>query len=240
MSRKFAVLDIDGTVIRWQLYHAIVDELAKQGHLAASAHDRIAEARLTWKSRSHSTSFDDYETTLVHVYHEALTDLKVSDYLVAVDTVFERYKDQVYTYTRDLIRELKQQGYFLLIISGSQQEVIEKLGTYYGFDAVAGAEYVRQDGHFTGERTTTYGRKDTVLKQLVAKHDLSYKDSIAVGDTSSDIAMLELVERPIAFNPNRSLYEHAKQQGWKIVVERKNVIYELEQGDGHYQLAEAD
>jgi phosphoserine phosphatase len=39
--------------------------------------------------------------------------------------------------------------------------------------------------------------------------------------------MLEAVENPIAFNPNQTLYNHAKKRGWEIVVERKDVIYEL-------------
>jgi phosphoserine phosphatase len=39
--------------------------------------------------------------------------------------------------------------------------------------------------------------------------------------------MLELVERPIAFNPNKKLCAHAKKKGWEIVVERKDVIYKL-------------
>ena len=29
-SRPFAVFDIDGTLIRWQLYHAVADDMAKQ------------------------------------------------------------------------------------------------------------------------------------------------------------------------------------------------------------------
>ena len=38
---------------------------------------------------------------------------------------------------------------------------------------------------------------------------------------------LEMVENPICFNPNEKLYTEAKRQGWKVVVERKDVIYEL-------------
>jgi phosphoserine phosphatase len=36
-----------------------------------------------------------------------------------------------------------------------------------------------------------------------------------------------MVETPICFNPNKKLYEYAKRSGWKIVVERKDVIYDL-------------
>ena len=39
--------------------------------------------------------------------------------------------------------------------------------------------------------------------------------------------MLELVERPICFNPSRELYKAAKRLGWKVVVERKDVVYDI-------------
>jgi len=39
--------------------------------------------------------------------------------------------------------------------------------------------------------------------------------------------MLEMVERPICFNPNQKLFEAAKRHDWPIVVERKDVVYEL-------------
>ena len=238
-SQPFAVFDIDGTVIRWQLYHAIVDQLGKQNQLPAGLHAHIRDARHTWKSRSHTSSFSEYEHTLIRVYHEALTNLDSAAYDRAVTTVFETYKDQVYTYTRDLIRELKENGYLLFAISGSQQEIIQKLAEYYGFDEAIGTRYEQLDGHFTGNREAVYGHKGELLTDLMAKHHLSAKGSIAVGDTVSDIDMLQLVERPIAFNPSRELFEHAQGAGWEIVVERKNMIYHLEQHGGTYQLAKA-
>jgi phosphoserine phosphatase len=72
------------------------------------------------------------------------------------------------------------------------------------------------------------------------KHGVSREGSIAIGDSGSDIAMLELVERPIAFNPTKGLFEHAKANNWEIVIERKNVVYELKANDGSYVLAPAD
>jgi len=50
---------------------------------------------------------------------------------------------------------------------------------------------------------------------------------VAVGDTEGDIGLLESVTQPICFNPNQALYTHAKRQGWKVVIERKDVIYHL-------------
>jgi len=233
---KFAVFDIDGTVIRWQLYHAIVGELAKQGHLQDHAYETIQQARLTWKQREQSDSYDAYEQVLVNTYLSALKNLKVTDYLAAVDKVFEEYKDQVYTYTRDLIRDLKADGYVLFAISGSQHEIIEKLAKYYGFDDYRGSLFEQENGHFTGEVHTPYGRKLELLQNMVEEHNLSFEGSIGIGDATTDIPLLEAVEKPVAFNPNQKLLEAATEHGWPIVLERKNVVYHLEAQDGTYRL----
>jgi HAD superfamily hydrolase (TIGR01490 family) len=237
MGRKFAVFDIDGTVIRWQLYHAIFNELVRQGSVPARVGNHIHAARMTWKNRKDSNSFKTYELALVESYTAALTDLTVVAYQRAVDSVFDEYKDQVYTYTRDLIADLKADGYLLFALSGSQHEIVNKLADYYGFDAALGLVYEQVDGRFTGKFSGPLHAKGEALKRLVAEHRTDFTRSIAVGDSESDIAMLELVERAIAFNPSQGLLDHAKLQGWEVVVERKNVVYKLEPSDGSYLLA---
>jgi len=42
-----------------------------------------------------------------------------------------------------------------------------------------------------------------------------------------NMPMLEIVDNPICFNPNSKLYRHAKRNGWRVVVERKDVVYQL-------------
>jgi phosphoserine phosphatase len=61
----------------------------------------------------------------------------------------------------------------------------------------------------------------------VEKENLSLRHSIGVGDTESDISFLELVSKPICFNPNEKLYQHAKRLKWAVIVERKDVIYAI-------------
>lgn len=82
----------------------------------------------------------------------------------------------------------------------------------------------RYAGHTVVE--PVYGKRET-LEAFVDAHHISLNDSIALGDTESDIPMLSMVERPICFNPNSVLYDDAKKRKWEIVVERKDVIYEL-------------
>ncbi len=236
MSKKFAVFDIDGTLIRWQLYHGLVNTLAKDGHLGAEAYEQLREVRKTWKHRQHPEAFKDYERYLVKMYLAAITDLPVKEFEKAAAATVDEYKQQAYVYTRDLIGKLKEEGYFLLAISGSHHEMIEEIAKHYGFDDFVGSTYEVADGKYTGKESVPSKDKASYLRKFVEKHDLDMSDSVGVGDTISDKAFLELVSQPIAFNPERKLFDEARTQGWKIVVERKNVVYELESSDDDYKL----
>ena len=237
-ARPFAVFDIDGTVIRWQLYHGMADELARSGNLDPKEFQKVRAARMLWKKRTRETSFEEYEQALVALVDKAITGISVEALATACHTVMDEYKDQVYTYTRDLIRDLQAQNYLLFAISASQAAIVGLIAGYYGFDDFGGSEYEVKDGYFTGHKELLVSQaKPEFLKRLVAKHGAGWQDSYAVGDSDGDIPMLESVEQPIAFNPTKKLFQHARAQGWKIVLERKNMVYELEPRDGSYFLA---
>lgn len=234
---KFAVFDIDGTLIRWQLYHAVSDALVRLGSFDETQFEPVRTARKQWKQRKHEESYMEYEHRLVQVFNTLLTGLSAKAFEEAADVVFDEYKDQVYRYTRDLIVELKQQGYFLLAVSGSPTTLVKRVADYYGFDDFVGSEFEIKDGKFTGERQTPFGKKHLVIQEMAQKHGLDFTDSIAVGDSEGDISMLEITQNPIAFNPSKKLLETAKSNRWTVVVERKNVIYQLKPvSAGDYKL----
>lgn len=236
MSKPFAVFDIDGTLIRWQLYHATADALVRLGYVNKDEYQAIKDARMAWKRRENEEAFKAYEGELVRLYERTLLQVTPEQYDEAAQLVFDEYKDQVYRFTRDLIRDLKAKDYLLFAISGSQTEIVGKIARHYGFDDHIGTYYVRENGKFTGQRKLHAGSKHVILDELVKKHDATYKSSVAVGDSEGDISMLEAVEQPIAFNPTKKLFAAAKNQEWKVVIERKNMIYELEKSNGSYRL----
>jgi HAD superfamily hydrolase (TIGR01490 family) len=239
-GRSFAVFDIDGTLIRWQLYHAVADALVKLGHVEPGAYEEIKVARMNWKTRQPGKSFGDYEQELIRVYESVLANLSAEQLDEAAKNVFDEYKDQVYTYTRELIKKLKADDYCLLAISGSQVEVIRLIARYYGFDDFLATVYERSGDRFSGRKTVPSLDKSKALAELIQKHQLVIGGSMAIGDSASDAAMLEMVEQPIAFNPDKALFARAMEHGWKVILERKNMVYELEKVDGRYQVVEAN
>jgi HAD superfamily hydrolase (TIGR01490 family) len=240
-QRPIAAFDLDGTLIRWQLYHAVADKLARDGHINQEAFKRVKMARMEWKNRVNDMSFKTYEQALVYLVDTAITKISVADFDIAVKEVIDEYKNQTYTYTRNLLSELKSKNYLLFAISASQEQLVKMIAETYGFDDYAGSTYEVKNGYFTGEKHVIKGdEKPSVLKKLVKKHHATWKASIAVGDSESDIPMLDAVENPIAMNPTKELFEQAKANNWRVVIERKNVIYTLEPHNGSYLLAQTD
>ena len=128
------------------------------------------------------------------------------------------------------MRALKDDGYFLVAISQSPKTVLDPFCASYGFDKVYGRIYeTGPQDRFTGVTVEEHliANKANIVRRVLEKEDVSLEGSVGVGDTEGDIALLELVEQPICFNPNAELYRHAQRQGWPVVVERKDVIYTI-------------
>lgn len=235
--KKFAVFDIDGTLYRWQLYHELVQTLAFADVFPKNA---FAELDTLWnKWRGGDIGFDEYETFVVSIMVKNLPLVPLAVFETACDKVVEQSVHKTHHYPRQLLRDLKSQDYTIIAITGSQQELIERFGARYGFDITVGVLYERQEGHFTGQiERGTIGRKPEILRELVGEHGLSWEGSLAIGDSDGDASLLEMVEKPIAFNPTEGLFERAKREGWSIVLERKNIAYRLESKGEELVLAE--
>ena len=136
---------------------------------------------------------------------------------------------RLHLYTRELTQHLREAGYFLLAISGSPEEILDIFLKPLGFDRAFGT-VLAMDGEdrYTGERLSNpFEDKRRVLEAFLAETGMNLEGSVGVGDTLSDVGFLEMVEAPIAFNPNRALFEAALERRWPLVVERKDVIYSL-------------
>jgi len=238
MSRKFAAFDIDGTLFRSGLYREVFYELYKMGVLPSDLGEETTLKHREWRHRVHGNAFEEFERIMVGGLDSYLPQLRISDYDEAVKRVLDKKAENVYVYTRDLIKQLKAENYFIIAISGSQQELVEPFAQRYGFDAWIGQQWERGDEFFTGNVVKTHTGKDKIIQRLIEEHKLTLKDSYAVGDSNGDSGMLSIVDNPIAFNPTYELLEKAIENGWRVVVERKNTSYEIikDQKSGHYLL----
>lgn len=237
--RRLAVFDIDGTLFRWQLYHEIVFELKNQGMFDEDTAHRLDTALIEWQAKQRT--WHDYEAEIIRAWEPNIASLNPEELEKIAHTVVEREGHKIYNYTKQLLDSLKAEGYFVLAVSGSPQEIAELFAKMYGFDQCIGALYTRNGEHYTGEIARFVpGRKHEIIREFLDQNpDITLEGSVAVGDSEGDITMLEMVSRPIAFNPATGLLEAAMKHKWEVVLERKSVAYSLKEDDhGHYVLAE--
>ncbi|MEK7514206.1 MAG: HAD-IB family hydrolase [Patescibacteria group bacterium] len=226
--KKVAIFDVDGTIFRSSLLIEITEHLINKEVFPKKARLEYAMEYTHWANRE--GRYEEYIEAVVRVFIKNLKGVKYKDFMDVTEEVVEDQKKRTYRYTRDLVLQYKKRGYFLLAISQSPKGVLDKFCTHLGFDKVYGRVYeIGPDNRLTGQITDLHliANKANIVKRAVEKEGLTLTDSIGVGDTEGDIPFLELVSHPICFNPNMALYRTAKRSGWKIVVERKDVIYQL-------------
>ncbi len=227
-SRRVAVFDVDGTIFRSSLIIELVEVLIERGIFNSSARTVYEKARNKWLDRK--GDYETYVMSVVTAFEKHIKGVSYDDFKVASELVIKRYRDRTYRYTRDLLKDLRRKGYFLLAISQSPKGTLDVFCKKLGFNKVYGRFYeLGPSDRFTGDIVDEHliSNKGNILRRAVRKENLTLQGSVGVGDTEGDIPFLELVEKPICFNPNLKLYRHAKRNGWKVVVERKDVIYEL-------------
>lgn len=227
-QKKVAVFDVDGTIFRSSLLIEIVDRLISIGAFPEEVRDEFERQHQKWQDRK--GGYDDYIAAVVKSFLKHIKGMKYGVLADAAEEIVDQHRNRVYRYTRDLLKDLKKKKYFLLAVSHSPKTILDKFCPAFGFDKVYGTFYeTGPNDSFTGEIIDSHliFNKAAILKRAVEKENLTLKGSIGVGDTESDIPFLELVDTAVCFNPNSKLYKHARREKWKVVVERKDVIYEL-------------
>ncbi|MBI4085571.1 MAG: HAD-IB family phosphatase, partial [Candidatus Liptonbacteria bacterium] len=213
---------------RSSLLIELVNVLIEEGVFPPDTKKIFSKEYRLWVDRE--SGYEKYIGAVINAFDKKIKKVGEKNLRIAVDKVIALHRNRLYTYTRDLIKELKRKNYFLLAISHSPKYVVGKFAKKIGFNKVYGLLLeLDEEMRLTGNKlhADLIFDKSKILKRAIEKESLTLKDSVGVGDTDSDIPFLKMVDKPICFNPNGRLYKAAKKNKWRVVVERKDVIYEI-------------
>ena len=229
-ERPLACFDIDGTLFRSSLLIALTEQLIKDGVFPPEVKDMFHTEHTAWLDRE--GSYEAYIQAVIEAFLQHIKGVHYGELADASRRVVSVHQHRVYRYTRDLIADLHRRGYFLAAISHSPKTILDVFCDIYAFDKVYGRIYeIGPQDRFVGATVEEHliADKAEIIKRILDRHpEVTTEGSIAVGDTESDISLLEMVQRPICFNPNQALYSKAAQAGWEVVVERKDVVYTIQ------------
>ena len=227
-QKPVAVFDVDGTIFRSSLLVELVEIMVQEGVLPKTIETHAKKAHKEWLDRE--GGYAEYISAVLEAFYANIKGVHYSDFAELSKQVVANQGKHTYKYTRDLLKKLKKEGYFLLAVSHSPKTILDQFCPRLGFDKTYGMIYeIGPEDRLTGEVVDKHLilNKAYIVKRAVEKENLTLKESVGVGDTESDISFLELVEHPVCFNPNSNLYRHAKLNDWEVIVERKDVVYEI-------------
>lgn len=221
--KPIAAFDLDGTLVREHLLFMLLGTFFELKIFSPAAEARFHDLCEDFNGRK--IPHNEYSDALVKMFDLNIQGVSVHHVRYAAQRVARLHCDWLYSFTKALLETVKQ-THECITITGAIKEVVEELAPYWGFSELYATEMCQRNDVYTGKTKCVPLRdKSAVLKKHMKKYCTPFRDSIAVGDTGSDIAMLAEVERPIAFNPNAELAAVAEKRGWPIVVERKDCIY---------------
>ncbi len=121
---------------------------------------------------------------------------------------------------QEKIAQHKELGDTTLIITATNRFVTEPIARAFGVDALIATEPEMRDGRYTGRVAGTpsfqHG-KITRLQQWMDEHGETLEDSTFYSDSHNDLPLLELVEQPVAVDPDDTLKAVAERHGWPVI-----------------------
>ncbi|MBC8230064.1 HAD-IB family hydrolase [bacterium] len=207
--RTCAIFDLDGTIIDNSSEKTFVSYLLSKREISLM---NLAKWALYFlKARSLHTA----KTNKIY--------LKGKDYghiqLLAQKCFHEKLVQHISKKAIDLIQMHKEQGRFVVLLSGSLDILVAHFKEYLDIDLMIGYSLEIKDGVLTGHTTglQPYGKNKAIIaKQLAEEYELDLNHSYAYGNNYSDEYKLSLVKHPVVVNPDRKLRRIANKKGWTI------------------------
>lgn len=122
------------------------------------------------------------------------------------------------------IAQHRELGDTTLIITATNRFVTGPIAQAFGVDDLIATEPEIVDGRYTGRVAGTpcfQQGKITRLQQWMAQHGETLEDSTFYSDSHNDLPLLQIVEQPVAVDPDEQLRQVAEGNGWPVISFRE-------------------
>lgn len=121
---------------------------------------------------------------------------------------------------RALVGSHRRAGDTLLIITATNRFVTEPIAALFGIEHLIATEPEQHNGRFTGRVTGIPSFREGKIAHLhdwLAQTGHSLAGATFYSDSHNDLPLLELIDHPVAVDPDEALRAHAEQAGWPII-----------------------
>lgn len=218
---KLAIFDLDNTLIADDSDYLWGQFLVEQGIVDAATYEQ-----------ANAQFYEDYkqgQLDIVAFLNFSLAPLAAHDaeqlYRWRTQFMAEKIEPILLPAAYALLTQYRQQGYTLLIITATNRFITAPIAQRYGVEHLLATTPDTHNGQFTGKFTGIpcfQAGKVQLLQQWLANFpEASLKDSWFYSDSYNDLPLLQLVENPVAVDPDEKLAAHAKEHNWQIISLRE-------------------
>lgn len=125
-----------------------------------------------------------------------------------------------------LIERHRAAGDTLMIITATNAFVTAPIAARLGIPHLIATDPEVVDGRYTGRVAGTPSFREGKVERLRAwldTHGATLDDAAFYSDSHNDLPLLELVDHPVAVDPDEVLDAHARSHGWPIISLRSGL-----------------
>ncbi len=215
---KAAFFDVDGTLIGTNVVHAYAYYAMNEGSLTGIVCRTLSTAARLPLFGALNLLDRKIFNELFYRSYEGLTEDRLLE--LTEDLFDDVIKDAIYPKAQDLIDEARRAGCKIVFVTGALDFTMRPLARYLGADDLIANRMQFTGGIATGKVIPPIiegANKSNVIRQYCETHGISLMQSHAYSDSASDYAMLTVVGRPTAVNPDLRLRALARSYNWPIL-----------------------
>lgn len=215
---KAAFYDVDGTLVSTNIVHAYGYYATNRGSLRGMA----ARTLGTVASIPLFAALDVVNRKVFNeFFYRYYAGLSEDRLLTLAEDMFEDVmKPAIFPKAKDLIDEARRSGCKIVLVTGALDFSVRPLARYLGADDLVANKMQFVGGVATGKVIPPIiegANKANVIRDYCERHGLALNKCHAYSDSSSDYAMLAVVGRPTAVNPDMRLRSLARAYNWPIL-----------------------
>jgi len=218
LSRAAAFFDLDKTLMAGSSGMQFARVATRHGIVGRRQLASWAVEHLRYRLRG---TTDERTNEVLRAARELISGVPVRSVERMNPEVMAAILPRVYPQMLDEVYAHQDAGRATFIVSAAGNGVVEPLAAVLGLDGGIGTSYeIGEEGTFTGrlDGPFVYGPgKVEAMEAFAAEHGIDLAESFAYSDSLSDLPMLRAVGNPVVVNPDPSLAELAREEGWQTM-----------------------
>lgn len=214
--KKLIVFDLDGTLVKGQSQRLFLAYLHRLGIIGQAPLARLY-AWFALRKMGIATNPEgimNYGFSLFANWRADIIEVLVKDFFQ------EKLQEAIYQDARSLVATHNPENCELMLVSNAFDGIVKHAAVHLGIGTAIGTRLELNGRRFTGRirGVPVFGaNKAEIVRAYAEANGFSLSGSWAYGDSYSDLPVLEMVENPVAVNPDRKLCREARRREWPII-----------------------